>query len=326
VAATRLRIVATLVALATAVCFARAQPAAAPDAAETGNLDAVIVTGERAGPRLWQLRRGDAQLWILGALSPLPKDITWRSSEVERVVTTATSVVIGKPLEIGFARALWIFLMHHDLLVVPDGRRLHDVLPPPLYARFAAQRANYTHDPDKWERYRPALAAAFLEETAFRQAGLSTRLDMGAAVRQLADKHDVRVDEVATAGVRDLLDTLKTVPPATENKCLAAALSTIETGLPRLVQRARAWSRGDISGMQGLPDSAEDLECRAALTSDAGSADLLGRIRREWLEALDAHVRGRTVTLAVVHFDLLLDKGGLLDQLQARGYTLVDAP
>ena len=144
--------------------------------------------------------------------------------------------------------------------------------------------------------------------------------------RRYAEKHDVRVDEVATAGVRDLLETLKTVPPATENKCLAAALSTIETGLPRLLQRASAWSRGDIAGMQRLPDSDEDLECRAALTSDAGSADLLGRIRREWLEALDSHVRGHSVTLAVVHFDLLVEKDGLLEQLQAQGYTLVDSP
>ena len=325
-AATRSGAFATLVALATVACCARAQQAAVPGASAADNLDVVTVTGERSGPRLWQLRRGDAQLWILGALSPLPKDITWRSSEVERVVTGVTSVVIGKPLEIGFARALWIFLTHHELLVVPGGRRLRDVLPQPLYARFAAQRALYTHDAEKWERFRPALAAAFLEETAFRQAGLSTRLDMGAAVRQLAEKHDVRVDEVATAGVRDLLETLKTVPPATENKCLAAALSTIETGLPRLLQRASAWSRGDIAGMQRLPDSDEDLECRAALTSDAGSADLLGRIRREWLEALDSHVRGHSVTLAVVHFDLLVEKDGLLEQLQAQGYTLVDSP
>ncbi len=317
---------ATLVALATIACCVRAQPATTPDTAGAQYLDEVVVTGERSGPRLWQLRRGDAQLWILGALSPLPKDITWRSSEVEQVIAGATSVVLGKPLEIGFARALWIFLTHHDLLVVPGGRRLHDVLPAPLYARFAAQRAKYSRDPDKWERFRPALAAAFLEETAFHQAGLSTRLDQGAVVRQLAEKHDVRVDEVATAGVRDLLDTLKTVPAATENKCLAAALSTLETGLPRLLQRAAAWSRGDISGVQRLPDSAEDLECRAALTSDAGSADLLGRIRREWLEALGSHVRGHTVTLAVVHFDLLIDKDGLLDQLQARGYTLVESP
>ena len=316
----------TLAALACIAGAAGAQPAKPGSGEVPVSLDEVTVTGERAGPGLWHLRRGDAQLWILGALSPLPKNITWKSTEVERVVATANTVVIGKPLEIGIVRAMWIFLTHRDLLVVPGGRRLRDVLPPALYSRFAAQRARYTHDPDKWERYRPALAAAFVEETALHDAGLSSRLDIAQEVRKIAERHGVRIDEVTTAGVRDLLGTLKTVPAATENKCLAAALSTIETGLPRLTERANAWSRGDVAAMQRLPESAEDLECRAALTSDAGSADLLARIGREWLDSLDEHTRGTTVTLAVVHFDLLLEKDGLLDQLRARGYMVVDGP
>ncbi|MFI4889989.1 MAG: TraB/GumN family protein [Steroidobacterales bacterium] len=288
-------------------------------------LDEVVVTGERSGPGLWHVRRGAAQLWILGSLSPLPKGITWRSRQVEQVVTTANAVLVAKPLEIGFARALWIFLTHHDLLMVSGGRRLRDVLPPELYRRFATQREHYVNDADKWERYRPILAAAFLEESAFRRVGLSTRIDLGTAVRALANKHDVPIEEVRMAGVRDILDVLKTVPAATENKCMAAALSTIEIGLPRLIERASAWTRGDIDGMQRLPDSSEDIECRSALITDAGSADLLAQIKRAWLSGLDEHMRGNGTTLAVVNIDLLLDRGGLLDELRARGYS-IEAP
>ena len=288
-------------------------------------LDEVVVTGERSGPGLWHVRRGAAQVWILGSLSPLPKGITWRSKQVEQVIATASAVLVGKPLEIGFARALWIFLTHHDLLVVSGGRRLKDVLPPELYRRFATQRARYANDADKWERYRPILAAAFLEESAFRQVGLSTRIDLGAAVRTLASKHDVRIEEVRMAGVRDILDVLKAVPAATENKCMAAALSTIEIGLPRLIERAGAWTRGDIDAMQRLPDSSEDIACRSALVADAGSADLLAQIERAWLSAIDEHMHGNDITLAVVNIDLLLERGGLLDELRARGYA-VEAP
>lgn len=298
--------------------------------AQAGNpppdvLDEIIVTGERSGPGLWHVRRGDAQLWILGALAPLPKGITWRSHQVEQVMLSTDVVLVTKPLEIGFARALWIFLTHHDLLMVSGGRRIRDVLPPELYHRFATQRARFTTDDGKWERFRPILAAVFLEEAAFRQAGLSTRIDLGAAVRTIANKHDVRVKEVTIAGVRDLLDTLKTVPVATENKCMAAALSTIEIGLPRLIERASAWTRGDIDAMQRLPDSPEDLGCHAALISDSGSADLLAQMLHAWLSAIDAHMHGKEVVLAVVNMDLLLEHGGLLDSLQARGYS-VEAP
>lgn len=312
--------------LAAAPVLALTTLLAAPPAAAGEEIDPIVVSGERTGPALWLLRRGESNVWILGALSPLPKDITWRSDEVERVIADAGTVLVGKPLEIGFARALWVFLAHHDLLVVPDGRRLRDVLPPELYRRFATQRDRYTGDRDKWERYRPILAAAFLEETALRAAGLSTRIDMADTVRSLARRHGVAVDEVSVTGVRDLLDVLKTVPAATEDKCLAAALSSIETGLPRMAQRAAAWSRGDIAGMQRLPDSDEDLACRAALMSDSGAADLYGRMRQAWVAAIIAHARAPGTTLAVVHFDMLLARGGLLDQLQSEGFALVRAP
>jgi uncharacterized protein YbaP (TraB family) len=288
-------------------------------------LDEIVVNGERSGPEMWHVRRGDAQLWILGSLAPLPKGITWRSRQAEQVMLSANVVLLTKPLEIGFARAMWIFLTHHDLLTVNGGRKLKDVLPPDLYQRFATQRAKYTSDRAKWERFRPIIAAAFLEETALRQAGLSSRIDLGAAVRSLADKHNIAVDEVKIAGVRDLLDTLKTVPAATENKCLAAALSTTETGLPRLAERASAWTRGDIDAMQHLPDSAEDIGCHAALVSDTGSADLLAQIQQAWLKAIDERMHDKQVVLAVVNIDLLLEHGGLLDTLRARGYS-IEAP
>jgi uncharacterized protein YbaP (TraB family) len=312
---------ATLVAAVLSTPAARTQPV--PDSADV--LDEVVVTGERSGPGLWHVHRGDAQLWVLGSLSPLPKGITWHSRQVEQVLATAHTALVAKPVEIGAARALWILLTRRDLLMVPGGRKLKDVLPPDLYARFAAQRARFTKDAGKWERYRPILAAAFLEESAFRQVGLSTRLDLGAAVRSLARKHGVRLEEINMAGVRDLLDTLKTVPAETETKCVGAALSTIESGLPRLIERASAWTRGDVDRMQSLPDSAEDLACRAAIGTDSGSADLLAQIRRAWLAAIEEHMRRGDVTLAVVNIDLLLERGGLLDELRARGYV-VEAP
>ncbi len=80
-----------------------------------------------------------------------------------------------------------------------------DVLPADLHARFAVQRAKYTDDPTKWERFRPLVAAAFLEQAAFHKVGLSTRLDLGAAMRKLAKKHDVPVEEIKIAGVGDVI-------------------------------------------------------------------------------------------------------------------------
>lgn len=322
----------TVAMAAAAVLAAAVPPAAAPPEAAAATaaddvemLDEVTVTSERAGPGLWHVRRGAGEVWILGTLSPLPKGMAWRSQQVEKLMDGAQAVLLAKPLDIGIARALWIFLTHRDLLTVPNGGHLHDVLPPPLYARFVAQRAKYKSDEEKWERYRPLIAAAFLEETALHKVGLSTRLDIGAEVRALARKHDVDVIEIKFAGVRDLLDALKVVPAATENACFGAALSTVETGLPRLVDRANAWATGDVERMESLPDSDEDLACRAAISADSGSADLIAQVRRTWIANIKQHVDHGGTTLAVMNIEVLLEKGGLVDQLRAQGYE-VEAP
>jgi uncharacterized protein YbaP (TraB family) len=288
-------------------------------------MDELVVNGERTGPGMWRVHRGAAQVWILGSMSPLPKAITWRSRQVEQVLEGTSQVLVQKPFEIGIARILWLLLTERSVLMVTGGKRLKDVLPAELHARFAAQRAKYTDDPNKWERFRPIIAAAFLQQAALHQVGLSTRLDLGAAMRTLAKKHHVRVEEIKIAGVSDVMGALKTLPPATENACVAASLVTVESDLPRLVDRAQAWASGNIERIQKLREPAEVDACRAALDSGVGAADLIARMRRTWLGAVEAHLQNAGVTVAVMNFDMLLEPGGVLDELRAKGYE-VDAP
>jgi uncharacterized protein YbaP (TraB family) len=288
-------------------------------------MEELVVTGERTGPGMWHVHRGAAQLWILGSMSPLPKGITWRSKQVEQVLDSTNQVLVQKPFEIGIARILWLLITEHNVLMVRGGKRLKDVLPADLHARFAVQRAKYTQDSDKWERFRPLIAAAFLQQAAFHQAGLSTRLDLGAAIRVLAKKHRVRVEEIKIAGVGDVLEALKTMPPATENTCVAASLVTIESDLPRLVDRAQAWASGNVERIAKLREPAEVDACRAALDAGVGASELIARMRRTWLDTMEKYMQNGTVTVAVVNMDMLLEPGGLLDELRAKGYE-VDAP
>jgi uncharacterized protein YbaP (TraB family) len=309
--------------LAGAGVFACPSAAAQSDAPE--KLDEIIVTGERAGPGLWHVYRGAAQLWIFGTVSPLPKDMTWRSTQLEKILDRTDQVLVAKPFEIGIARALWLLVTQRDLLMVGHGKRLKDVMPAELHARFAMQRAKFTKDADKWEKFRPIIAAAFLEEDALHAVGLSTRLDLGDEVRSLARKHRVHIEEFKIAGLHDVLDALKTLPPATEQKCVAASLATIETGMPRLIDRAQAWATGDVQRIQNLPESAEVAACRASITVDPGAGDLYTLLRQTWIENMARHLETGGVTLAVVSMDMLIEPGGFLDALRTRGYK-IDSP
>jgi uncharacterized protein YbaP (TraB family) len=297
-------------------CVAQASPQ---------QMDELVVTGERTGPGMWHVHRGASQLWVLGSITPLPKGITWRSRQVEQVLDSTNLVLVPKPLQIGIVRILWLLITERKVLMVHGGKRLKDVLPPELYTRFDRQRAKYTEDLDKWERFRPIVATAFLQQAAFHQVGLSARIDLGAAVRMLAKKHHVRIEEVNIAGVGDVLEALKTMQPATETKCVEASLVTVESGLPRLLDRAQAWATGNVERIEKSPEPAEVDACIAALDSGAAKGDLIARVRRAWLEAMVASLQKGTVTLAVVNMDMLLGANGLLKELRSRGYE-VDSP
>jgi uncharacterized protein YbaP (TraB family) len=319
-----MRALAALV-LAGVVMLAGALPSVVAADEAPAKLEEIVVNGARAGPGLWHVYRGSAQLWIFGTVSPLPKDMTWRSKQLEAILDGTDQVLVAKPFEIGIARALWLLVTQRDLLMAGHGKKLKDVMPADLHERFAVQRAKFTKDSDKWEKYRPIIAAAFLEEEALHAVGLSTRLDLTDEVRTLARKHRVHIEEFKIAGLHDVLDALKTLPLPTEQKCVAASLATIETGMPRLMDRAQAWATGDVLRIQSLPESAEVAACRAAITVDPGAGDLLALLRQTWLENMERHLQGGGVTLAVVSMDMLIESGGFLDALRAHGYT-IDAP
>jgi uncharacterized protein YbaP (TraB family) len=316
-----MRIATTLLAiLLTGTC------AAARGAGQTpAPLEEIVVTAERTGPGMWHVHRGAASVWLLGSISPLPRDITWRSKQVESVLESTSQVLVQKPLEISVPRILWMLIADRKLLMVGGGKKLKDVLPPDLHARFAAQRSQVGENSDKWERYRPIIAAAFLQQAAFHQVNLSMRLDLGAALRVLAKKHGVRIEEIKVAGVSDMLEALKTMPAKTELTCVEASLSTVESGLPRLVERAQAWASGNVERIANMPELKEVDACRNALDDGKGAVDVIGRIRQTWLDSVEKYLRSAGTTIAVVNLDLLLERGGLLDQLQAKGYE-IDAP
>jgi len=303
-----------VIALTAALLFGGLAPAAPSG-------DEITVTAARLGPRVWQVQGEHSRLWILGTVSPLRIGATWRAGEVKRLLGTADALLAAKPLEISLPRVLWILIAQRDLVMNSRGAKLEDLLAPELYARFSALRAQVGGGGAKWERYRPIIAGALLEDAAMQKNGLSERLDVSLAVRRLARESHLRIDEVKIPGAPDLLSALKTLAPESESRCLAAMLDTVDNGMRLLAERADAWSSGDIERLQALPQATEAI-CGAAFGADDRAAALLAQIHRRWLESLEAHLQGQGTALAVVDVDLLLGQRGLLAALRADGYCV----
>ncbi len=90
------------------------------------DMEAVVVAGVQPGPGLWKVRQGDHLLYVLGTQSPLPKNITWRSDEVNQVLQLADEVLaspgISVGADIGFFRGLTLLPSAMKASKNPDGQ------------------------------------------------------------------------------------------------------------------------------------------------------------------------------------------------------------
>ena len=79
------------------------------------------------------------------------------------------------------------------------------------------------------------------------------------------------------------------------------------------------------SGSKACPELKDVDACRNALDAGRGAVDVIARIRETWLENIEnvSALRGHDDRRG--QSGLLLERGGLLDQLRAKGYE-IDAP
>ena len=110
--------------------------------AAPASIEEVLVTGQQPGPGLWKVTHpaagNDHVLWILGSCGPLPRKMRWRSSELESVLAGSRELIgpIAMRAEVGPLGGITLPPVLLGLRRNPDGRRLQEVLPPDLYARW----------------------------------------------------------------------------------------------------------------------------------------------------------------------------------------------
>src|SRR5690606_15497085 len=90
---TALSLLLLLMLMATSVHAQAPGEEAQPAGGDVRDLGVFVVSGVQPGPGLWKVRRGDHTLHILGTVSPLPRDMAWRSDDVVVVLDQVDAVL-----------------------------------------------------------------------------------------------------------------------------------------------------------------------------------------------------------------------------------------
>jgi hypothetical protein len=317
------------VALPAALWLVAVNPVGA-QAPDRPTIEEITVIGRYPGPPLWRVTSGERTLWIFGDLSPVPKGLDWDPRNAERVLERA-GVVIGAPrVDAGTFNPIRLFRLFRAarrLVRLPDDTPLAEQMPADLHARYAALRARHLPDvEDEDEKYRPALAALRLFGAALDDTGLTMDSNVGKKItrkmrRSRADEADIFIETEPET----VLDELAKITPEAELACFASIMTSIETDLDGMKERANAWAIGDVEALKRFDYPDSQGNCLAMLFSVGGLADLRDTLYAAWLEEAERALATHETSFSVLPMRELVAADGLLAELAARGFV-VTAP
>jgi hypothetical protein len=326
-------------------------------------LDTVLVTGEQPGPGLWKVSKGEHVMWVLATYGSLPRDMTWRSRQVEARIAESQEVLFGgkagiRP-DLGMLRAMTLIPAAAKAGRNPGGASLKQVLPPQTYARWLVLRERYVGEDEHIEEWRPVIALGQLRRKAMESQGLQGGPSVDAYVRAAARKHEVRVHRLKGAervvrmeDPRDMMRATRELQ-APDLACFTRNLGELELDIERARARANAWARGDIGKLRELQRSwtiqddcgyvwlalgdrllfvavAEGESAAAArvkkLIADYTWHEEWARVqaRQEWLAAAQEALEKNRSTFAVLGLDDVFGPDGAMEKLRQLGYTVED--
>jgi uncharacterized protein YbaP (TraB family) len=284
-------------------------------------LEEVLVTGEHPGPGLWTVSKRSHNLFLIGTHVPLPKDLVWRSKEVETAIARSNEV-LG-------AYSVSLRVDQESALQSRQGK-LKEVLPPRMYAQWRTLRKQYIADDEQTERLLPAAAALLLQARAYEQSGLSYSDGVWRKIYQLAQERGVPVrpqnfDTRLVAGEwrRNASARKRGV------SYLAETMDRLSSDIRDARSRANAWATGDSSALQALIEQDASYAKSRAYGWPFLTEEEVQRLHREaeneLLAALERAINRNEATFAALPMHLLLSKEGVIARLRASGYR-IDEP
>jgi len=305
-----------------------APPASSP--AQAVQLQTVTVRGEQPGPALWEVRKGEHVLWIVGTLVPLPKHAQWQWTQLEHALGRSTELLEAPSARLRMPPSLFSRLaLQPSAKLNPGGATLQRLLPPDVYERWRALSRQYLGDDNALEFMRPIIVAQQLYEKALADNDLTNEIDVPAMVEKLAHRHGNRV-----MGVRYELLITRVPPSKTIDQdqqqgiaCLEETMNLVEHDMPKLTQRANAWATGDMKTLEELmPHQSAEPCIVEAINGDfehqLDIPDLPQRIEKAWIDAAQAALTRNRQTVAILSMDQLLSTDGYLAKLKSLGYVV----
>ncbi|RYF92794.1 MAG: TraB/GumN family protein [Caulobacteraceae bacterium] len=291
---------------------ATAQPSpAAGDDPEGTLVEELVISSNLGGPAFWKVSDGDTTVYVLGAPGSLPRGTRWDERRLALRLDGARALILPPKIKARPVVMTAFFL---------GNQKKFQGGPPvdgALAARLERARAGLKVKPATLAKWKPGVQGAILAGELQKPLKMD---DDQPAARIIAMARKARVRQVRAGAAIDPMPAVKSLlslDEAGHRICLEDALDEVEAGRGRIREAADGWARGDVKAAlraeRGFDRCLARLPLLASLSRRA-MTDTSGAIARQMA------VPGKAV--AVVELRQLLARGGVLDQLRARGFRV----
>lgn len=294
-----------------AVALAGTLPLAAQDTAPAEN--SIVVTAQRSGAPMWTIDTPTGTIILVGEIRAIPKSTPWQPERLKEATAQADRVILGAKPKISPGDVLRLMFSGSKFTKLPDKSVASDYLDDAQWARLSALGQAQDEDYSR----KSFLLTSFEMLRKELRFNRDTGDDASDVVSKAADKAKVPTSRAATLRGEDIIDNLADAPPAAHIPCLTAAMDAVEAGPETVEKRAADWRRYDIPGVMANPLESALGQCWPWADETLGS-----ELRTIWVDNITEASTATGTTLAVVPLRVLAESGGVLDQLDARGFDI----
>lgn len=301
---------AALALLAATAAHAQTTPIDDPEA---NVIDALVVDAKLPGPAWWKISDGDTTIYVLGVLQAMPRGQGWDTSVLERRLEGAFAVILPPEGKAGLGDIPAALALRGKLKSdTPLDAAVGDLGP-----KLARARAALGKPADAYRGWSP-LGAGIMMAGDYRKSVRLEPDEPERTIQRLARKHRVKVRPAVTYKVMPLIKTaVREHSREAGLICLEGVLDEVNAGAGATRVAARAWAEGDVRGAISGPRNFQ--RCLLALP---GMADLERKGTADEVEALATAMKTPGRAVAVYGVRGLVARGGVLDQMRARGFTV----
>ncbi len=261
---------------------------------------------------VWRVTRGKVPFFLAGSFHmlrpgdlPLPEsyEVAWR--ETRHLVLEILPGEAARP-EVKTAVT--------QLITLPEGRRLRDLLPPATWKRLAQFAQGTALPKASLERLKPWMAGIQVAMAAVAPLGFRQDLGVEPQFQNRPPDPSRSVDALET--VMGQLRVLDAIPASVQQRMLDLALDQASRASEEFPALVKAWRQGDAAAVHRLLSVSfkEFPEISRQLIQDRNAA---------WLPRLEALLQGDRPTMVLVGAGHLCGPGSLVELLTHKGYLCV---